>query len=83
MEFAASARKHDISEADIVHAIRNALVYLEQDYADGSRMLILGPGLSGRILEVVVVPSRDPHTVIHADVMRPKFFELLRREMGD
>jgi hypothetical protein len=79
VEFSESARKHGISEASVLHAIGNAMVYVEQEYPDESRMLILGPDISGRMLEIVMVPSRDPERVIHADVMRPKFNELLRR----
>lgn len=79
MEFRDSASKHGISQADALHAIEQAMVYVEQHYLDDSRMLILGPDRSGRMLEIVVIPARDPRCVIHADEMRPKFFELLRR----
>lgn len=52
-----------------------------EQYHDGeNRMLILGPDRSGRMLEVVVVPWRHPELIIHADLMRPKFHDLLRRE---
>ncbi len=56
------------------------MVVSEQYYADESRMLILGPDSVGRMLEVILVPSRDPRRIIHADLMRPKFNELLRRQ---
>ena len=79
MEFAASARKHGVSEKDALHAIENAMVASEQHYAEESRMLILGPDVTGRMLEVVIVPSRDARRVIHVDLMRPKFYGLLRR----
>lgn len=78
MEFAASARKHGVSEDDILHAIRHPLAQHEQaDHEGESRMLVLGPDRAGRLLEIVVVPSRDPRRVIHADVMRHKFYGLL------
>lgn len=80
MEFADSARKHGISDADILHAIDSAMVHAEQSCDDESRMMILGPDTSGRVLEVAATPSRDPERVIHADVMRPKFYRLLWRE---
>jgi hypothetical protein len=43
------------------------------DYA--GRLLSLGT--AGRLLEVVVVPAGDPQRVIHADVLRPKFYDYL------
>ena len=42
-------------------------------------MLIIGPDRQGRLLEIVVVPSLQPERIIHADVLRPKFYELLER----
>ena len=77
MEFAASARKHGVSEDDALHAIRHPLASLEQDHDGERRMLVFGADRSGRLLEIVVVPSRVPRRVIHADVMRPKFYYLL------
>jgi nickel-dependent lactate racemase len=41
MEFTESARKHGISEADILHALDHAIVHLEQDCEDETRMLII------------------------------------------
>lgn len=72
MEFAGSARKHGITDADALHAITNAVVTVQQD---ADRVLFLGPDSTGRLLEVGVLfasEDADP-TVIHADVMRPKF----------
>ncbi len=77
MEFTDSARKHGISEEDILHAIRHPLAYCAQIYDGERRMLILGPDSSGRVLEIVVVPAREPERVIHADVLRPKFYDRL------
>lgn len=73
MEIADSARKHDVEDADILHAIRTPLRYIEQEYDGELRLLILGADRSGRLLEIVVVPSDDPQRVIHADRMRAKF----------
>jgi uncharacterized DUF497 family protein len=80
MEFAASARKHGVSEEDALHAVENAMVASEQYYDGENRMLIVGPDRSGRMLEVVIVPWRHPELIIHADLMRTKFRDLLRRE---
>jgi len=42
-----SARKHGIEDADILHAIRNPLRYLEQEYGGESRRLVLGADRAG------------------------------------
>jgi hypothetical protein len=74
-----SARKHGVSDDDILHAIDFALVAAEED--DG-KVLYLGPDKSGNLLEVVTV-RRDDATeiVIHAMKMR-RMYEPLLREMG-
>jgi hypothetical protein len=79
MEFAKSAAKHGISEEDALHAIRNVKVYHLQIEGADSRMLIIGPDRQGRLLEIVVVPSLEPERIIHADVLRPKFYGLLEK----
>jgi hypothetical protein len=74
-----SARKHGVSDDDIVRAIDFALLAAEQD--DG-KVLYLGPDKSGNLLEVVTV-RRDDATeiVIHAMKMR-RMYEPMLREMG-
>ncbi|HEU0205757.1 MAG TPA: DUF4258 domain-containing protein [Pseudolysinimonas sp.] len=74
MDFTESARKHGISEEDILHAIRHPLAHYEQSHEGERRLLILGPDSSGRFLEIVVLPAREPERVIHADILRPKFY---------
>jgi hypothetical protein len=62
MEIHPSARKHGIVDADIEHAMENAMALKHQD--DG-RLLYLGPCRSGAvILEVVKVIGLE--RVIHA-----------------
>lgn len=77
VEVVPSARKHDIDDADIFHAIRNPYRYVEQEYDGELRLLIIGPARDGSLLEVVVVPLDDPQRVIHADHLRPKFYDFL------
>ena len=72
-----SARKHGIEYADIQHALDNILRYREQEYEGEMRVLVIGPDRSGRILELVIVPARSPQRVIHADVLRAKFYDYL------
>lgn len=77
MDIAGSARKHGIPDDDILHALRNILRYIEQDYDGETRLFIIGADRGGRLLEIVVVPVTDPQRVIHADVLRPKFYDYL------
>jgi len=77
MDFAASASKHGISREDVLHALRAVMAQQDQ-YFDGEvRRLIVGASITGVLLEVVYLPSRDPALVIHADRLRPKFFFLI------
>lgn len=77
MEIVGSARKHGIPDDDIKHAIQYPLRVVPQDGDYDGRVLIIGPDSTGRLLEVVVVPADDPQRVIHADVLRPKFYDYL------
>ncbi len=80
VEIYASARKHGITEEDILHAIQHALAAGEQD--DG-KVLYLGPDSAGNLIEVVSVAVDDgSEIVIHAMRMRSKYEPFLRGE-GD
>lgn len=75
-----TARKHGITDDDILHAIELALVL--DDYED-NRALYLGPDRAANLLEVAtVVIADDVELVIHAMAMRPKYRPLLRG-LGD
>jgi hypothetical protein len=79
-EIYASARKHGIGDADIVHAVQHALAVGEQD--DG-KVLYLGPDRAGNLLEVVSVTRGDgTEIVIHAMHMRAKYEPFLRGQGG-
>lgn len=77
VEIAGSARKHGIADEDILHALRNVLRYIQQDYDGETRLFIIGADRGGRLLEIVAVPAADPQRVIHADALRPKFYDYL------
>jgi hypothetical protein len=62
---------------DILHALRNVLRYIEQDYDGETRLFVIGADRGGRLLEIVAVPVTDPQHVIHADVPRPRFYDYL------
>ncbi len=73
MVIADSARKHSVSDEDMVHAARHAITEVGQ----GDRVLLIGAGVDGNLLEVVVLdPDTDP-VIIHAMALRPKFYAYL------
>lgn len=78
MEVVQSARKHGVDDADIVHAYENAIRIVEYEYNGEDRVLVIGADRTGRLLELVAVPVGEPNRIIHADALRPKFYEYLR-----
>ena len=78
MEVTPSARKHGVEDADIQHAWRNAMRLVEYEYLGEDRLLVIGPDRHGRLLELVAVPAQTPVRIIHADRLRPKFYDYLR-----
>lgn len=73
MDVADSARKHGIADADMQHAVRNAIRVLDQ----GDRDLYIGTDFSGRLLEVVVLDDDGAPVIIHAVRLRAKFYDRL------
>lgn len=78
MRISDSARKHGVDDEDIVHAWENAIRYVEYDYDGDERLLVIRADRHGRMLELVAVPADEPARIIHADRLRPKFYEFLR-----
>ena len=78
MEIRGSARKHGITDAEIEHAWRHAIRLVEYEYNGQERLLVIGPDQHGRLLELVAVPADEPTRIIHADRLRPKFYDYLR-----
>lgn len=74
MQITDSARKHGIADADILHAVANPFRIIEQEYDGEIRTLVIGADHSARLLEIVIV---DTDRIIHADVLRPKFYDYL------
>ncbi len=82
MEIYDTARKHGISDADILHAIAHAVevVDLEPD-ADPPKVLGIGPDIAANLLEVIWLELDDDRDlVIHAMPLRSMFFSLLPDE---
>jgi hypothetical protein len=75
-----SANRHGISDPDIEHAVRHAVVAAD---GDESKVLYLGTDRAGNLLEVVTVLRYDRTEVaIHAMPMQRRY-EALLREVGD
>lgn len=51
---------------------------VEFEYDGEDRLLIIGPDRSGTLLELVAVPVDGPARIIHADRLRPKFYDYLK-----
>jgi hypothetical protein len=64
-----SARRHHISDEDIVHAYEHAVTWVELG-DDPPRYLVVGPDRSGNLLELVVIAVRETELVIHAMALR-------------
>lgn len=78
MDVHESARRHDVADDDIRHAVANAMVIEDQE--DDTR-LYLGAGTAGALLEVVTIVREDgSELAIHAMPMRPKYRRLLPGE---
>jgi hypothetical protein len=77
VEVGDSARKHDIADADMLHAWRNQLRYVLLEYNDELQYLVIGPARDGALLELVI-PTDEPGRIIHADKLRPKFYKYLQ-----
>jgi hypothetical protein len=75
VEVACSARRHGISDEDMLHAARHAFVEVPTGQPD--RIFLIGADTTGRFLEIVVVDPEDDPVIIHADVLRPKFYRYL------
>jgi len=79
MDVLPSAFRHGIANEDVQHALRNALV-VEQVADDPDRFLVLGPDLSARILELIVLDRPIGPAVIHAMLMRQQYRSILEGE---
>lgn len=73
-----SAFRHGIAEADILHAYTNAVRLVEIEQHGEERLIVIGPDRAGNWLELVAMPADAADRIIHADRLRPKFYEFLR-----
>lgn len=77
MEISGSARKHGVTDAAIIHAYEHAIRIREYEFEGEERILIIGPDPSGALLELIAIPAGTPNRIIHADRLRPKFYDNL------
>lgn len=78
MRVTESALKHGVGEPDILHAFRNAVRFIELEQYGEERLIVIGPDQAGNWLELLAMPADDADRIIHADRLRPKFYEFLR-----
>ncbi len=71
MRIAASARKHGVAAADILHAVAHPLRTFT-DQGDLSLVMVVGPARNGVILEVGLVDDDTDLRVVHAQPARRK-----------
>lgn len=75
MRIGGPARKHDVTDVDIWHAVPNAIrrVIMGDDLT-----MLIGPASDGALPEIGVLDiDGDDPVVIHAMRLRPKFYRLL------
>ena len=65
----ASARKHGISDKDMLHGYRNPIRVFQLE----ELIMLIGADESGRLLEVGVVTGEGVDFIVHAMEARPRF----------
>lgn len=77
MEIHSSARRHGITDEDILHAIEHSMV-VDDLGEDPDRWLVIGPDHAANLLEIVVlITSEGDELIIHAMPLRPRYRKLL------
>ena len=66
-----SARRHGITDEDILHAYRNPIRWI--DLHEDEIMMYVGPDQSGLLLEIGVAEADGIEFVIHAMPARDKY----------
>lgn len=73
MDIEASARKHGVSDDDMLHALRHH--WRAFDTADADVTMFIGPSTNAQPLEVGVLNDDDGVAIIHAMSARAKFLK--------
>ena len=69
MEIHGSARRHNVADEDIEHALAHSVTWVELG-DDPPRYLLAGPDRAGNLLELVVLVLGGDELVIHATGLR-------------
>ena len=67
----ASARKHQISDDDMLHAYRNPIRVFDLD----ELVMLIGPDTAARLVEVGVSEAEGIEFIVHAMPARDRFLE--------
>ena len=81
MEILSSARKHGISDDDIRHGFTNAVAAITTPDQPDFTMLV-GPDLTGRLLEIGVLAADDNDYVIHSMPARSRYVKMIQPKRG-
>jgi hypothetical protein len=77
VEIHRSARRHGITDDDILHALEHSLL-VEDLGEDPDRWLVIGPDRAANLLEIVVlVTAEGDELIIHAMPLRAIYRKLL------
>jgi hypothetical protein len=71
VDIAASARKHDVDDEDMLHAYRHHWRAFETD--DSEVTIFIGARRDGAPLEIAVIADEDGEAIVHAMPARAKF----------
>ena len=66
-----SARKHEVSDDDMLHAYRNPIRFFDLE----DLVMLIGPDRSARLIEIGVDRSEGIEFIVHAMAARAKFLE--------
>jgi len=67
----ASARKHQVSDDDMLHAYRNPIRVFDLD----ELVMLIGPDTAARLVEVGVSQAEGIEFIVHAMPARDRFLE--------
>jgi hypothetical protein len=77
VEIHPSARRHGISDDDMLHAIEHCIV-ADDIGEDPDRWLLIGPDRAANLLEIVIlVTAEGDELIIHAMPLRAAYRKLL------
>lgn len=73
-EILPSARKHGISDEDMMHAFRNRI----RERRLEEKFLVVGPDNCGNLLELIYKVTEESIVIFHAMKVRPKYLRIVK-----